>query len=343
MNKKPGILFDNRLFRHAIDYQSPENPERLRRLHQYLETAPHGNRFERIPIAAADEADIEAVHSRFYLEQIQSHTLSADPYSYDKDTYLMTESLDCAFLAAGGCLQMADAIMSGVINRGFCLVRPPGHHAEPGRGMGFCVVNNVAVVAAWLRRIYGLIRILIFDFDVHHGNGTQEAFYGTSDVLVCSFHQNDLFPYTGPMSEIGEGSGIGYNVNVPVYPQFGDREFTFLAGQVLQALVEQYMPQIILVSAGFDGHVDDPISKTRLTTKWYAAITAMLRRMADETCNGRMLMVLEGGYNPKSLHESALAVLDVMAEKNCHRVGILYSRRAESLIAGHPAKQFWTF
>jgi acetoin utilization deacetylase AcuC-like enzyme len=209
--------------------------------------------------------------------------------------------------------------------------------------MGFCVLNNVAVTAAWLRRVHGLNRILIFDFDVHHGNGTQEAFYGTSDVLVCSFHQNDLFPHSGAAGETGEGFGLGFTVNVPVYPQYGDGEYTFLTGRVLQALVEQYMPQIILVSAGFDGHKDDPISKTLLTTRWYAAVTAMLRRMAEETCDGRMLMILEGGYNPESLHESALAVLDALAEKNCRKVGILHSSRADALLGDHPAKQFWTF
>ena len=163
----------------------------------------------------------------------------------------MPATLDCAFLAAGGCLQMAEAVMSGVIDRGFALVRPPGHHAETGRGMGFCVLNNIAIVAARLRRAYGLRRILIFDFDVHHCNGTQEVFYNTADVLVCSFHQQDLFPFSGHPWEIGEGQGLGYTVNVPVFSQYGDAEYTFLAGRVLQSLVEQYMPQIILVSAGF--------------------------------------------------------------------------------------------
>jgi acetoin utilization deacetylase AcuC-like enzyme len=288
-------------------------------------------------------ADVEAVHSRFYLEQIQSHTNGDDPYSYDKDTYVMSDTLECALLAAGGGLQMAEAIACGEIDRGFALVRPPGHHAEPGRGMGFCVLNNVAIIAAWLRREYGMRRILIFDFDIHHSNGTQEIFYNSNEVLVCSFHQIDLFPFSGKRAEIGEGPGAGFNVNVPVYPQYGDAEFTFLTGQVLQALVEQYMPQIILVSAGFDGHRDDPISKIQLTTKWYAQVTAMLRRMADETCNGRLLMVLEGGYNPQSLYDSVQAILEVLTQENCPRVGIMHSQRAASLLTGHPAKGYWTF
>jgi acetoin utilization deacetylase AcuC-like enzyme len=343
MSRRPAIVFDNRLFRHVIGRHSPENPERLRLLHQCLDKPPYRDRFQRIPARAADMADVEAVHSRFYLDQIRDHSISGNPYSYDKDTYVMPDTMDCALLAAGGCLQLAEAIVSAEVDRGFALVRPPGHHAEPGQGMGFCVLNNVAITAQWLRRVHGLRRILIFDFDVHHCNGTQEVFYNTSDVLVCSFHQNDLFPNTGQASEIGEDRGLGFTVNVPVYPHYGDTEYTFLAGQVLDALVEQYMPQIILVSAGFDGHKDDPISKTQLSTKWFATMTAMLRRMADETCDGRLMMVLEGGYNPRSLHASVLAVLDALAHEDCPRVGILHSERAASLLTDHPAKRFWTF
>ena len=341
--KKPGILFDNRLFRHVIDQHSPENPKRLRSLYQCLDTPAYHDQFLRIAADRIDMEAVEAVHPRFYLDQIRAHSQSIDPFAYDKDTYVMADTLDSAVLAAGGCLDMAEAVMSGTLDKGFALIRPPGHHAEPGRGMGFCVLNNIAITAAWLRRVYGLSRILIFDFDVHHGNGTQEAFYGTNEVLVCSFHQNDLFPFTGQASELGEGKGRGYNVNVPVYPQYGDIEYTYLTGQVLQNLVEQYMPQIILVSAGFDGHRDDPISKTHLTTQWFATVTAMLKQMADETCDGRLLMVLEGGYNPESLQKSVIATLKALVDETCQRVGIMHSSRAASLLANHPVKQFWTF
>jgi acetoin utilization deacetylase AcuC-like enzyme len=341
--KKPGILFDNRLFRHVINQHSPENPKRLRSLYQCLDTPVYHDQFLRIAADRIDMEAVEAVHPRFYLDQIRTHSQSIDPFAYDKDTYVMADTLDSAVLAAGGCLDMAEAVMSGTLDKGFALIRPPGHHAEPGRGMGFCVLNNIAIIAAWLRRVYGLSRILIFDFDVHHGNGTQEAFYGTNEVLVCSFHQNDLFPFTGQASELGEGKGRGYNVNVPVYPQYGDIEYTYLTGQVLQNLVEQYMPQIILVSAGFDGHQDDPISKTHLTTQWFATVTAMLKQMADGTCDGRLLMVLEGGYNPESLQKSVIATLKALVDENCQRVGIMHSSRAASLLANHPVKQFWTF
>ncbi|MEJ2641644.1 MAG: histone deacetylase [Desulfosarcinaceae bacterium] len=255
----------------------------------------------------------------------------------------MSETLGCALLAAGGCVQLAEAIVSGVVRRGIALVRPPGHHAEAGRGMGFCVLNNAAVTASWLRAHYGFTRILIFDFDVHHGNGTQEIFYERGDILVVSFHQNDLFPFSGRADEVGEGRGRGFTLNVPVFPQYGDGEYTYLAGTVLRAVAEQYLPQIILVSAGFDGHQNDPISKTELSSSWFGTITAFLRNLSEEICDGRLLMLLEGGYNPLALEDAALAVLDSLTCQAPRQIGILHSRRAARLVSDHPAKSFWTF
>lgn len=343
MNKKPGILLDRSLLRHAIEGVSLENPDRLRSIYRMLDDRAHDGRFTRIPPMPADAEAVEAVHSRFYLDQLRSHAQSSDPFSYDRDTYVMSETVDCAFLAAGGCMQMADAIMAGEIDRGFAVIRPPGHHAEPGRGMGFCVLNNAAIIAAWLRARYGLSRILLFDFDIHHGNGTQEAFYESKEILFFSIHQRNLFPFSGSASELGEGAGAGYSINVPVYPQYGDVEYTYLTGQILQALVEQYMPQFILVSAGFDGHRDDPISKTQLTTRWFATITHLIRRLAQEHGENRVLMLLEGGYNPAALQSSVMTVLHALEAPVPQSVGILYSQRAAGLIANHPARQYWTF
>lgn len=343
MSRKPGIVLDHRLFRHVPNRRSPENPERLRAIYRELESPIQRQRFERIPARSADLEDIQAIHSRFYLDQIETYAQAADPFAYDRDTYVTPETLDCARLAAGGCIALAQAVMEGDVDGGFAVIRPPGHHAEPGRGMGFCVLNNMAITAAWLKKRYGLRRILIFDFDAHHGNGNQEAFYTTNDVLVFSIHQNDLFPLSGTASDVGEDDGRGFTVNVPVYAQYGDVEYTYLAGRILQALTEQYLPQIILVSAGFDGHVDDPISKVCLSTGWFATITHLIRTQAMTYCDGRMMMILEGGYNPAALEPSVLAVLDTLAEANPRRVGILPSNRAARLIKDHPAKQFWTF
>ncbi|HEB69559.1 MAG TPA: histone deacetylase, partial [Desulfobulbus sp.] len=172
-SKKPGILFDNRYFDHFVSRPSLENARRLRHLYRQLETADYRSRFMHFSPREASIEDIQDVHSSFYVDQIREHALNADPFSYDRDTYLMELSLYTAQLAAGGCLELADRILSGEIDYGFALIRPPGHHAEPGRGMGFCIFNNIAITARYLRRRYDLQRILIFDFDIHHCNGTQ--------------------------------------------------------------------------------------------------------------------------------------------------------------------------
>lgn len=282
------------------------------------------------------------VHSSFYIDQIREHAVRADPFSYDRDTYLMSESIYTAKLAVGGCFSLVEQVMEGKLDYGFALVRPPGHHASAGRGMGFCIFNNVALTAEYLRRQYGLRRILLLDFDVHHANGTQEIFYDTSEVLVISIHQKGIFPFTGEASEIGEGEGLGYTINVPVHAQFGDSEYTSLLGRLLQGVVEQYLPQFILVSAGYDAHVDDTISGTQLSTQWFATITHLLRRYAAESCDGRLLYVMEGGYNPISLEQSVLASVDALLQRTPERPGILSNSRADRIFQGHPLHRFWT-
>lgn len=340
--KKPALLFDNRYFDHAISLPSPENATRLRHLYQQLDTAWYQSRTVRFPPREASLIDILSVHSGFYLDQIRDQALCGDPYSYDRDTYLMELSLYTAQLAAGGCLELADRIMTGEIDYGFALIRPPGHHAEPGRGMGFCILNNVAITAEYLQRVYDLQRILIVDFDVHHCNGTQAVFYDTQKVLVVSIHQDKLFPFTGAVDEIGEEKGRGYSVNLPVHAQFGDAEYTSLLGKVLGGVVEQYLPQCILVSAGYDAHQEDTISKTLLTTQWFVTVTEMLKYFACASCDNRMLFVLEGGYNPKSLEESVLATIDTLCRPVGNRIGVAPNDRAAAILQNHPLHNFWT-
>lgn len=341
-SKKPGILFDNRYFDHSISRTSLENAGRLQHLYLLLETSDYSSRFLRFSPREAEMGDILAVHSSFYLEQIREHALNGDPFSYDRDTYLMELSFYTAQLAAGGCLELADQIMTGAIDYGFALIRPPGHHAEPGRGMGFCVFNNIAITAQYLRRKYDLQRILILDFDIHHCNGTQAVFYDSEKVLVSSVHQDKLFPFTGTAEETGSEKGQGYTVNLPVHAQFGDPEYTYLVGKVMGTLVEQYLPQIILVSAGYDGHRDDTISKTLLSTAWFAKVTEMLKKFALESCDNRLLFVLEGGYNPGALEASVLATLDALCKPVGSRIGIAPSDRAATLLHNHPLRNHWT-
>nr|WP_320010032.1 histone deacetylase [uncultured Desulfobulbus sp.] len=342
MHKRPGIVTDQRYFDHAIPKHSLENPLRLRHLYTCLQAEPYKNRYQPIRPREASTQEIEAVHSSFYQEQLREYANLEDPFSYDRDTYLMEQSLYTAALAAGGCLDLADKILAGEIDHGFALVRPPGHHAEPGRGMGFCLYNNVAITAEYLRRVYGMQRILILDFDVHHGNGTQAAFYETDQVLFCSIHQEKLFPFSGQAHEVGTGKGYGYTLNLPVHQQFGDAEYLYLFNRVLGNVIEQYLPQIILVSAGYDGHQDDSISRTLLTTQWFYVVTELLKFFAHEFCDDRLLYILEGGYNPVSLEASVLATIDSLLTPCGKRPGVVFSPRAAKILEQHPVHQFWT-
>jgi acetoin utilization deacetylase AcuC-like enzyme len=341
MKSKVGLLIDDRYLDHAISRSSPENPERIRKLVSIVRERYTGKCLI-YPARPAKSADIEAVHSPFYLQQLREHILRDEPYSYDSDTYLMEHSLHVAELAAGGCLELADRLMAGDIDSGFAMIRPPGHHAELGRGMGFCIFNNVSITAQYLRRKYKLNRILIVDFDAHHGNGTQEVFFDTDEVLFLSLHQRGIFPFSGEMTEVGTGKGEGYTINIPVFPQFGDAEYTFLLGRILQSVVEQYLPQIILVSAGYDGHKDETISGTLLSTEWYGLVTAMLKQYAHDACGDRLLMVLEGGYNPVSLEASVLATFESLLTSRQDKIGVFFSERANQLIKNHPLRNYWT-
>lgn len=341
MHKNVGLVVDDRYLDHSIAQASPENPERLRSLAGVVR-GKYASTCHFFPPREAEAKDIERVHSRFYLDQLKEHSLRTDPFSYDRDTYLMDHSYYTAQLAAGGCLELADRVMGSGLDHGFAMIRPPGHHAEPGRGMGFCVFNNVSITAEYLRKIYGLNRILIIDFDAHHGNGTQEAFYDTDEVLVVSLHQRDIFPFSGAATELGTGKGCGFTINVPVFAQFGDLEYTFLLGRLMQVLAEQYLPQIILVSAGYDGHVDDTISGTTLSTEWFGVATGILKQYAAEVCDSRLLMLLEGGYNPRSLEASVLATLDSLLERRVGRIGVPHSGRANNLLSDHPLRNYWT-
>ncbi len=340
MNKL-GLVFDNRYLHHSISTPSPENPDRVRSLYQHLQQNDNTS-ISHIRPREATRDEICLAHSPFYVEQLREHAVKSDPFSYDRDTYLMEDSLPTARLAAGGCFNLADQIMAGELDYGFALVRPPGHHAMGGRGMGFCIFNNIALSAEYLREQYGLSRILILDFDIHHANGTQEIFYDTNEVLVCSIHQKGIFPFSGSPQETGSGAGQGYTVNIPVYPQFGDPEYTYLLGRLLQGLVEQYLPQFLLVSAGFDGHIDDTISGTLLSTEWYGLITHILRHHASESCDNRLLYVMEGGYNPIALEASVLSTIDAMVKNKLSRPGILSVPRAKKIFDGHPLHQHWT-
>ncbi len=228
------------------------------------------------------------------------------------DTPVSFGSWDAALLAAGGVLACTDAICAGEIDRAFAFIRPPGHHAEPDRAMGFCLFNNVALGAAYLRSEHRLERVAIVDFDVHHGNGTQARFYGDPSVLFISSHQYPYYPGTGDFCQVGTGKGWGYTLNFPLPAGTGDIVFAPIYSRIIAPILNQYEPQFILVSAGFDAFLGDPLGGLAVTAAGYASAAASLILSADKCCQGRICFVLEGGYSPEGLRECTMAVMGEM-------------------------------
>jgi acetoin utilization deacetylase AcuC-like enzyme len=282
----------------------PESPERLRAIVARLQESGVFDRLVHIqPLPAADEW-ITYIHAASYLETLKRRAPTHGRVPLDPDTSMSPGSLSAAYLAAGGLLTAADAIVSGSIDHAFCAVRPPGHHAEHDRAMGFCLFNNVAIAARYLQRKHGIARVLIVDWDVHHGNGTQHAFYDDPSVLFFSTHQYPHYPGTGRPSEEGEGAGKGTTINVPMTAGEGDDVYRRLFEKVLIPAADNFKPDFVVLSAGFDAHRNDPLASMGLTEDGYAELTRLVVQIAQRHCNGRVLSSLEGGYHLASLSAS---------------------------------------
>jgi acetoin utilization deacetylase AcuC-like enzyme len=272
----------------------PESPERLRRILGALRetgTLERLTLIEAIPIAPERLA---AVHDPHYIGLVQRVAERGGGY-LDLDTYLGPRSYQAALAAAGGLLNAVDAVLDGRVQNAFALVRPPGHHATHDRGMGFCLFNNIAVAAQAALDVRKLDRVLIADFDVHHGNGTQDIFWAEPRVFFFSTHQSPLYPGTGDYRETGAGGD--HIINVPLPPGVGDEGFARVYDEVLTPLAQRFRPQFILVSAGYDAHWSDPLASLQLTIAGYARLARSLKGLADDLCDGRLVFTLEGGYN----------------------------------------------
>ena len=330
MSKKVGIIKSPKYLLHCSREDKIEKPERLFEVYKYLENNTKGLTFYEPEIVS--EEQLKQVHSSFYINQVKQYSEQGGEHNYDKDTYINQHTYNVARLAAGGCIKLADKILEGEIDKGFALVRPPGHHAEAGRAMGFCIFNNIAITASHLIDKYGLERILIVDFDAHHGNGTQEIFYDNPKVLTLSIHQNDIFPLTGKGKDVGINEEEGFNINIPVHPYFEDEEFSYIFGKIIQQVAETYLPQIILVAAGYDAHIDDNVSKLKITSEGYANITKFLSYFADKYSDGKLLYVLEGGYNIEALSSSLISTIETLKTQVLQPPGFMFSERANKII-----------
>lgn len=302
------LLTDPRLLAHDPGPEHPESPSRLASVLRALDPLPAGAVLQRA-VREASPAQLRRVHSAAYVDEVLGQRGRAG--AIDEETRLSEGSVEAALLAAGACVALVEALLEGRVKNGFALVRPPGHHATSSRGMGYCVFNNVAIAAAHaLAR--GAGRVLIVDWDVHHGNGTQAIFERRDDVLFFSVHQDRLYPDSGGSDEVGAGPGAGYTRNVPLPPGAGDDEMKRAFERELAPLAAWFRPDLVLVSAGFDAHVDDPMAAQRVTTEGFAALCATVCSIAAPTAGGRVGLVLEGGYDLASLGASVRACVEIL-------------------------------
>jgi acetoin utilization deacetylase AcuC-like enzyme len=311
---RTGFVYHSDYLKHDMGVGHPESPDRLRAIVSRLKTGGVLDRLVLIePTSVADEW-ITQVHKVSYLTSLKSRAPVSGRVSLDPDTSISAGSLPAAYLAAGGVLAAADAIMAGTVDHAFCAIRPPGHHAESDRAMGFCLFNNVAIAARYLQRRHGVARVLIVDWDVHHGNGTQHTFDDDPSVLFFSTHQYPHYPGTGRATERGKGKGEGLTINVPMSAGQGDEDYREIFERVLVPAADAYKPEFVLISAGFDAHRDDPLASMGLTEEGYATLTGIVAGIARRHSKSRVLSCLEGGYNLNALAASVerhvVALLD---------------------------------
>ncbi len=308
---RTGVVRDPLYLEHRNAGAHPESPRRLEAIHALLDSPAMAGRFA--PIAARDATDEEIlrVHTRAHLAAI-ADTASRDITFLDTDTQASRRSYAAARRAAGGACAAVEAVVRREVENAFALVRPPGHHAEPGAAMGFCLLNNAAIAARFARASLGIERVLIADWDVHHGNGTQAAFEEDPSVLYFSTHQWPLYPGSGALEEAGTGEGEGATINVPLPAGTGDADLLAVYREVLAPVALELRPGLLIVSAGFDILAADPLAGMRATEAGAAALARVVLDIAATACEGRLVLVLEGGYDLAALAAGVGAVLDEM-------------------------------
>ena len=333
-----GLVDDPRFLHHVAPYGHPEHPGRLKAIRARFEADGLASRCVCVPAREAANEELRRIHTAAHVRAVDA-TASSDFQALDPDTYTSRGSAEAARLAAGGLVDLASEVLSGRLANGFALLRPPGHHAEADRAMGFCLYNNVAVAARAVQAAGSCERVLIVDWDVHHGNGTQHSFWDDPSVLYFSTHQFPFYPGTGAAEEAGGGKGRGFNVNVPWPGGMGDADHLSAFDRLLLPIARSFSPDLVLVSAGFDAAAGDLLGGMRVSPGGYAALTERLLSLAD----GRLVLALEGGYNLDAIARSAAACLRVLlGEESPHDFGTVSpagARKIEETI--EVQREFW--
>ncbi len=313
-----GLVFDEICLQHLSgNIGHPERPERLTAVHEGLENTGWLKRLHRIKSRSATEAELNLAHGSRYLDLVRRELSGLEGLAElsTGDTLVAPQSLEAALFGAGGVLAAVDAVMAGEVRTAFCAVRPPGHHATRDRGMGFCIFNNVAVAARYVQQNYGLQRVLIVDWDYHHGNGTEDIFYEDGSVFYFSTHHYGAYPGTGHPSETGEGKGAGTTLNVPLPAGASDAQILNAFESKLVPAVRAFRPEFVLISAGFDAMRHDLLGQFDVTPEGFAAITRVVVRLAAQFAHGRIVSVLEGGYRLDGLGECVVAHLSAVSDQ----------------------------
>jgi len=309
-----GFLFGEIYLKHDTGYGHPERPERLTAIVRRLKETGLFDQLAALQPVATDRKWLATVHTPQYIDRVKASCQRGLGFVDSPDSPACEESYDVALQAVGGVLAAVDAVMEGQIANAFCAVRPPGHHALRDHAMGFCLFNNVAIAARYLQQEHKLAKILIADWDVHHGNGTHDIFYDDPTVLYFSTHRFPFYPMTGDAKQRGTGKGTGYTINIPLSAGVGDREHLTAFRDVLKPAAEKFEPDFVLVSAGFDSHQLDPLGGMNVTTDGFGKLTRIVKAIADEHCGGRLVSLLEGGYGLEGLAESVEAHIRVLRE-----------------------------
>ncbi len=316
-----GVIFSTEFRKHDPGEGHPESKARVDAVARALGAAELAGKLESIAPRPAEKEHILLVHWQHLYDEVMA-TRGKDRTYLDSDTVASRDTAEVAHLAAGAVITGIERVMEGKLDNAFALSRPPGHHAKPDKAMGFCFFNNVAVGAMFALKRYQFRRILVIDFDVHHGNGTQKAFYTSPEVLYVSTHQSPHYPGTGALAEAGKDEGEGFTLNVPMPAGLGDREYLRVFREIVVPVGLEYRPELVLVSAGFDAHRDDPLGGMKMTREGYAAITSEILRLARATCQGRAVFALEGGYNLVALEKSVVSVLGVMTGEKSSEIEV---------------------